>query len=1043
MVEDVDVVGEVAGQAVSCLRGYAYQLYESALAWISLKQDECLFLEVAEDYAVATTGALKAVQVKNSKASITLNSPDVIATINAFFALKRSNPTKAVSVKYLTTAKIGLDREVSHRVCGRAGLDYWIAVQKGSDVEPLRKRLLEIDLCAEAREFLANSSGLQITEEFICRLHWLADASSIEDLRSQLADRVVKFGEERGASSDVCDRMVDPMIAKVLEMASLHGQRKLDRADFLRLFDKYSRVSLPISSLDAFMQIVSESSVRTAHRAKPYNTEYGRSNSSPVSNLPYRVPIHFLGREEALDDLEELFTAEENRLVAVFGPQGVGKTTLASAYGERQKSLMRVVWWIRADSAESMKADLQSFGLRLGWVMDYGRDQDEICKTVLERLGFEGAGILIIYDGAQSCEQVRPFLPKSGAAKVLVTSNSHAWRSVGRPYDLRAWSTEIGSEYLVRRTGFHEQREDGAALSRRLGDLPLALEQAAAYCEQLGVSFSEYLRRFELSISKMLSDKRYAPADYRDQDTIMGTVSLAINEATKIHPAAEQLIVYASWLAPNPIPLFFFSNGALFLRPLESVFSNRIEEAISLGQMLFGDGLDEAVAALRGFALVDRFEIVQARQPGAQIPAIQLHALVRDIARTRWSEDQLPPVRAQLRAAMSVAIGSCDPKFVEAWPFCDALLPHMDVCARLDADATPFDRSSAEKILSAAAKYRHIALGAFDDALRDTMGALALFELQSGPDHFHSAGHVSVIASILHSQGKLQEAKAAYEKTLWLIDKFPLIFTDLLRARSQNGLGLVLLDRGELSAARSAFDEALAGGARFADEGLISAVLNNIGLVLREQGNFDEALRHFKAAVDLMRSTDEPNAANLSKNINNLALIYEDLGRLPEALKLFEEALEINLDMLGDDHPDTAMSLDNLAGVHSQLGNYAESLRLQRQALAIREARLPADHPHIALSLNAIGCLMLEMNDLDASDEVLQRAYSIRDGRDSNNPNIVPILTNLAVLRTRQGKLDDARSLLARALRIREQRLGSSPPLTMKSAKDLNAFDEE
>ena len=242
MVEDVDVVGEVAGQAVLSLRGYAYQLYESALAWVSLGQNECLFLEVAEDYAVATASALKAVQVKNSQASITLISPDVIASIKAFIALRKNNPAKVVSVKHLTTAKIGLEREVPHSICGRAGLEYWTAVQKGSDVEPLRKRLLELDLCSEAMEFLASSTGPQITEEFICRLHWLVGASSLDDLRSELADRVVKFGEEKGASSDACDAMVDPMVAKMLEMASLRGRRKLDRADFLRLFDKYNRV---------------------------------------------------------------------------------------------------------------------------------------------------------------------------------------------------------------------------------------------------------------------------------------------------------------------------------------------------------------------------------------------------------------------------------------------------------------------------------------------------------------------------------------------------------------------------------------------------------------------------------------------------------------------------------------------------------------------------------------------------------------------------------------------------------------------------------
>ena len=40
--------GDVARQAVAALRGYAFQLYGSVLAWLELKEGEDLFLEVAE-----------------------------------------------------------------------------------------------------------------------------------------------------------------------------------------------------------------------------------------------------------------------------------------------------------------------------------------------------------------------------------------------------------------------------------------------------------------------------------------------------------------------------------------------------------------------------------------------------------------------------------------------------------------------------------------------------------------------------------------------------------------------------------------------------------------------------------------------------------------------------------------------------------------------------------------------------------------------------------------------------------------------------------
>ena len=55
--------GDPERQAVAALRGYAYQLAASALAWVNLSEDEELYLEVAEDYAVVAQEALEAVQV--------------------------------------------------------------------------------------------------------------------------------------------------------------------------------------------------------------------------------------------------------------------------------------------------------------------------------------------------------------------------------------------------------------------------------------------------------------------------------------------------------------------------------------------------------------------------------------------------------------------------------------------------------------------------------------------------------------------------------------------------------------------------------------------------------------------------------------------------------------------------------------------------------------------------------------------------------------------------------------------------------------------
>ena len=162
-----------------------------------------------------------------------------------------------------------------------------------------------------------------------------------------------------------------------------------------------------------------------------------------------------------------------------------------------------------------MRADLVALGVRLGWVAADEKEEPALA-AVMERLRHEGEGILLIYDNAVDADALKPYLPRGGRAQVLVTSNAHAWRGVAAPVEIRLWPKEIGADYLVARTGREAEREAAVALSEALGGLPLAHEQAAAYCERLDISLADYGKRFEAAPARLLDDARHAPAEYHD-----------------------------------------------------------------------------------------------------------------------------------------------------------------------------------------------------------------------------------------------------------------------------------------------------------------------------------------------------------------------------------------------------------------------------------------------------------------------------------------------------------------------------------------------
>jgi hypothetical protein len=363
--------------------------------------------------------------------------------------------------------------------------------------------------------------------------------------------------------------------------------------------------------------------------------------AAAMSNIPIRVPEHFLGRDDALTDIHAALNRDEGRvaITALHGLRGVGKTVLAAAYAARHANDYRATWWIRAETESGMRADLVGLGVRLGWV-DPEEKEEPALAAVMERLAREGDGVLLIYDNAVAADAIRPYLPRGCAARVLVTSNAHAWRSIAQPVEIRLWPKEIGADFLVARTGRTAERAAAEALSEALGGLPLAHEQAAAYCERLEIPLAEYLRRFAAEPVRLLDAEKDAPTEYHDKLTVAKTFALAIDAAAKLHLAAEPLIVHAALLASGPIPLFLFAEGRKYFGKL-------------LAASLTGDGLDEAVAGLRAFALVERETIPDERDQSITTETIRLHRLVREVAAPRRSDKELLAARGALVKALA------------------------------------------------------------------------------------------------------------------------------------------------------------------------------------------------------------------------------------------------------------------------------------------------------------------------------------------------------------------------------------------------------
>ena len=241
--------GDSSREAVEALGGYAYQIYESAIAWVTLEEKEKLFLEVAEDFATAASGHLKAYQVKRSTRNLTLNSKHATAAIDSLLILQTRNPDFRVKLVFHTTAEVGRERTKNDRIGSSGGIAYWKEVQKGADPAPLRDRILSLNLEDATKKFVRNLENDEFVNQFVCRLEWRCGQRSLEDSRNELNRLLIAYGATGNVLPEDCRIAGLAIISKVLEKVVSEQPRSLTREEFHSLFESSTTIRVSNASM--------------------------------------------------------------------------------------------------------------------------------------------------------------------------------------------------------------------------------------------------------------------------------------------------------------------------------------------------------------------------------------------------------------------------------------------------------------------------------------------------------------------------------------------------------------------------------------------------------------------------------------------------------------------------------------------------------------------------------------------------------------------------------------------------------------------------
>lgn len=668
----------------------------------------------------------------------------------------------------------------------------------------------------------------------------------------------------------------------------------------------------------------------------------------PVWQMPPRNP-NFVGRDAELARIGASFA--DGQVVAVqalHGMGGIGKTHTAIEYAHRCASEYDLVWWMDAEQPALLAEQFATLGAALG--IRTGPDPTAtirvVCLVLRQRRRW-----LLVFDNADAVEDIRPVLPGGGSGHVLITTRRGGFRAVGAVLDLDVLDRVDAVRLLCRRVP-RLNRDEADALAEALGDLPLALEQAAAYLDQTGLDVGEYLQLMRVRAAELCSRGRIV--DHRN--TIATLWSLSMARLRQLQPEAVDLLQLCAWLAPEPIPIDLFSGRPELLpKPLDRVVADPVSRADVLGTLA-----DHSLVRYTGdVVLLHRLMQTVLRQPTSDGP-LRYHPLA--------------VVLALLRNGLPEEIRNAPGN----WPRWRQLLPHVLAAADHHDDTQPVAAEDVAWLLDRAAAYIYVT-GPKVDMIRQILErALRIRQSIYGAIDIRIADTMHNLGAVLGDFGYALEARPLLQRALHVRELYygadhPNV------AYSLSALGNVLGQLGDAVAALPMAERALRIQER--EFGLnhvgITGTLNCLGFAHLSVGEPVKARAFFERALDIRQSVYGPDHVWTSTCLNHLACALVDLRDTAAAWPLFEKALQIRETGFGPEHELVAHTLSNMAHAMAELKELSTARTLLERALHICES----DHSHTrrgtAYLLMQLSKLLIDSGDLAAAKKHLQRALTI------------------------------------------------------------------
>lgn len=825
------------------------------------------------------------------------------------------------------------------------------------------------------------------------------------DISEAGATRGTRETHETGTPSPA--GLVLPKVSGSARVDGNNGWKARNRAPFSERSGKETHMATKLSNEDMMQESGDQSSGRTSRSSMS-----GRPLNAVWVQVPRRNSA-FTGREELLSALRgQLLKGRRQVITALNGMSGVGKTELAKEYLYRYASDYDLICWIPAAHSNQLRESFSVLASRLR-LDSAGAGSGHVLENVLEALrqGVEYPRWLLVFDNAQARSELDQYLPVGGEGHVIITSRDSSWTVRGGDayLSVREFDRAESIELLKRRGPASLTTEEADQLAHELGDLPLALNQAAVWLHESGMATEEYLRQFAEKSQEMLDLLR--PVDSAYPVAVAAAWNVSLDRLATTNPAALQLLQLCSFMSTAPIPRTLFN----FARGIEGPAELRgaLEDPARLGMAIRDIGRNS-------LAHIDH-----------QRNTVSLHRLVQRAVQAPMSDQE----REEMRHCAHQLLGRNDLQVVavDASERYTELLPHV-WASELWNCTDPWARNLVVQMCRVAALRQE-----FDEARRLGETAHEWWRLQLGENHPSTLGMAIQISTAMRGQGYLEQALALCEATLGTLRETQnpgdpeTLEAEIEYIRTLRFLGRF---RDSLTAAADAYHRRVRLFGEDDPHTLVTAHFRAFNLLL--SGDPEAAADQYRDTLARLEAVFGPDHPRTLGTNNGYAEALMEKGRYREAEEIQAHQVERAIGLIGEDDNRVLRNQRTLAVMRRRVGHHREALALSERAWQRFRVKHGVDDNE---TMYAALVHSMSLSAVNQHDEALELAQTTGERYvkflGERHPYVGAADVNRAIILRRLGRAAEARQLDERSLELFLDRLGAHHPSTLACLVNL------